>query len=263
MYNPNRKDFRHADKNNNAGSISDSKIRAIKEDSRGNLWIGTEGGGLNLLPNTHGRNYQSGFINFMVNRNVENYIFTIEEGVFKNKSRIFAGGGFGSNLYIYDYYNDKNIQKEDIGPTTVNSAVFSLKQDADGYLWAGTYNNGIYRIRFDGDGKYLEHKNFTHDPKDPQSISSNVIRSIAEDHLGNLWVGTDGGLNRIVKSNHDSIPPTFISYRNDPEDETSLSYDYVLPIFVASDNAIWIGTLGGDLNKMIRDEAERDVSFYR
>ena len=39
--------YRHQD--NDSGSLSNDKVHFLKEDSRGRLWVGTDGGGLDLL----------------------------------------------------------------------------------------------------------------------------------------------------------------------------------------------------------------------
>jgi hypothetical protein len=57
------------------------------------------------------------------------------------------------------------------------------------------------------------------DRNDPRSLSNNVIRTIYEDHSGTIWIGTDGGLNKIVST---SQGEKFISYRNEPGNRKSL-----------------------------------------
>src|ERR1035437_6637309 len=66
-----------------------------------------------------------------------------------------------------------------------------IYQDKKGFIWIGT-NNGL--ARYDG----YECKVYRHDPKDVNSISSDVVASILEDSAGNFWVGTlRGGLNKF------------------------------------------------------------------
>src|SRR5262249_46389164 len=86
------------------------------------------------------------------------------------------------------------------------------------------------------------------DPNDPQSLSSDLIRSLWVDREGTLWVGThDRGLNRCeAASGH------FKSYRHDPRIPQSLSDDIVRVIFRDRAGTLWIGTRHG-LNRFDRD----------
>ena len=54
---------------------------------------------------------------------------------------------------------------------------------------------GLYHIKKDG-----SIENFRHDPKSPNSLCSDFVRSCCEDNAGNLWIGTFHGLNRYDKS---------------------------------------------------------------
>jgi len=70
----------------------------------------------------------------------------------------------------------------------LNSSMVTLCQGGDGAIWAGTYGNGLWRIR----GSSIRQFTAT------DGLSSNQIRSIYEGPTGTLWVGTfDGGLNSL------------------------------------------------------------------
>jgi hypothetical protein len=73
------------------------------------------------------------------------------------------------------------------------------------------------------------------------------VSTIIEDTRGHLWVGTLQGLNKMDKQEG-----SFISYRHDPEDNHSLSHNFVTCIHEASDGTLWVGTTEG-LNKMNED----------
>ena len=73
--------------------------------------------------------------------------------------------------------------------------IASIYEDSSKELWIGSWEEGLYRIRTNG-----TIDNFRHDPKNPNSICSDFVRSCCEDNLGNLWIGTFHGLNRYDKS---------------------------------------------------------------
>ncbi len=68
--------------------------------------------------------------------------------------------------------------------------------------------------------------------------------AIVEDRGGNLWVGTDNGLNRL-----DPSTGKCIRFVNDPGKDDSLSHDKVRSLF-EDNNHIWVGTHGGGLNRL-------------
>ena len=67
---------------------------------------------------------------------------------------------------------------------------------------------------------------YRHDSLDANSLSSDDVRAILEDHTGALWVGTGGGLDRL-----DRGAGTFVHYRHDAGDPASLSENRVSVLF--------------------------------
>jgi hypothetical protein len=64
---------------------------------------------------------------------------------------------------------------------------------------------------------------YKHDPQDAGSLSSSLINSIVEDRLGNLWIGTQRGLNKL-----DRTTGRFSRFLHDPMDPHSLGHDDVI-----------------------------------
>ena len=68
--------------------------------------------------------------------------------------------------------------------------VTSLAQEADGTIWAGSLDDGLYRF---ANGRFI---GLRHE----QGLSANDIRCLRPDREGNLWVGTrTGGLDRLSR----------------------------------------------------------------
>ncbi|MCK5136304.1 MAG: PAS domain S-box protein [Bacteroidales bacterium] len=74
-----------------------------------------------------------------------------------------------------------------------------------------------------------------------------TVSCIVQDDYGFMWFGTVDGLCK-----YDGYKYT--TYRNDPEDSTSLSNSEIRVIFEDSNHTLWIGTRGGGLNKYIREK---------
>ncbi|MFY0598097.1 MAG: response regulator [Cyclobacteriaceae bacterium] len=263
LYNPKRKNFMGYKRNSSPKSLSYNKVRSIKEDSKGNLWIGTEGGGLNFLSHETPNQYNNNFDYVNINQNHGNFIFSLETIVFKNKEKIFVGTGYPTFLEVIEVSESGEIEANLLQDLSIKRSVFSTLQDSEKYLWAGTYDGGLYRIKFTEEGNYDSHYLFKHNNADYSSISSNIIRSLAEDQSGNIWIGTDKGVNKVTTKEKYSDNPNVIRYTHNPEDTLSISYDYILPIFVSNDSNVWIGTLGGGLNKLIPGTTPTNDRFER
>ncbi len=79
-------------------------------------------------------------------------------------------------------------------------------------------------------------KHFVNKEGDPESLSNNLVNCILEDHEGNFWFGTGGGLNKF-----DQTTGTFKRYKHDGQDLTSLSDDNVRAIYEDKQGTIWVG----------------------
>ena len=75
----------------------------------------------------------------------------------------------------------------------------------------------------------------------PGGRPNNQVQQVIQDSSGYLWFASVGGLHRWDGHN-------FKSYTHDPEDPTSLSFDYVERLFIDSKGGLWVGTNGGGLN---------------
>lgn len=98
-------------------------------------------------------------------------------------------------------------------------------QAKDGNLWFATIGAGVYR--YDGiSGKFT---NFT--MKD--GLLSNNVSSLIEDRAGNLWIGTESGVNR-----YDGKTFTDVTMKN------GLCGSFVNCVFEDRTGNLWFGTNG-------------------
>jgi len=253
-FDPDRKAFNHFGKLSQTNSGYE-KIRSVLEDSKNNLWIGTEGNGLFLQDaNNRGEDYQD-FDNF---KNPQRP-FALCEIKIGEKKWLYIGSEDTPTLSRID------ITKKPYGkPEPINEilfSVFSILQDRDQNIWLGTYNGGLHRWIPKADGSGFEKSLFIADIQNPNGLSNNIIRKILEDSRGNIWVGTSDGLNKIPASQLKDAQPEFEVFKNIPGNESSLSHNYILDIVESSKGDIWIGTFGGGLNKFIQEE--RKVAHFR
>lgn len=95
---------------------------------------------------------------------------------------------------------------------------------------------------------------FSHDEQDPASLSSNNVRAIQEDATGNLWVGTEKGLN-ILKEGSDGF--LHVTTKTAP----TLTHDIITAIHRSGNNEIWVGTEYG-LNKLKNRKDRYEFKSY-
>ena len=75
-----------------------------------------------------------------------------------------------------------------------------------------------------------------------EGLSYGNVVSIAQDNFGFLWFGTEDGLNR-----YDGYD--FRIFKNNPDDSTSISNNFISALIKDKDGFLWVGTSDG-LNKL-------------
>ena len=167
--------------------LSDNDISSIVEDGHGFLWLGTNEG-LNRYDGYEFKTYQSNYFDSTaLSGNVIWHIFKDMDG------DIWVGTDKGVDQYIYGM--DEFI-RYDIG----SQPTFITQDTTDGTIWVTSKNTGLHSI----DKKNISKRSFINDPDDGFSISSNSFdvsqsNPIVIDVLGNIWVGTNNGLNYYRK----------------------------------------------------------------
>ncbi len=75
-----------------------------------------------------------------------------------------------------------------------------------------------------------------------QGLIPGNVNDIIQDSVGFIWMATENGLCRYDGYN-------FIYYKHEVNDPQSLSYNHVFSLLEDKNGIIWVGTLGGGLNK--------------
>jgi signal transduction histidine kinase/ligand-binding sensor domain-containing protein len=208
-------------------SLSINQIRSLYVDDTGNLWIGTENGGLNLFDSKnqkfwHYRNddYDPKSLN---NESIQT--------IYQDKTR---------NLWIGTFTGGINIAMENrdaiFSYQTLPGAPFSLShntitcflEDHLGQTWVGTDGGGL--------NLFNEQTNrFLRFNMENSNISSNVILSILENKNNQIWFGTwAGGLVHF-----DSKTKSFTSFttRN-----SSIQDNNIYAVAEGENNDLWLGS---------------------
>lgn len=209
--------------------LSNNIISSFAEDPIGNLWIGTEGGGLNYFDRK--------------TASFEHYKSSLKQakGISGNnvKSLLLAN----DSLWVGTFQHGLNLlnnrtrqfqhfrhQPEDSSSLGGNN-VYSLLSEGS-YLWIALYNDGVDRLNL----KTGEFSHLRANENIPHSLSTNDVRVLYKDPQGDIWAGTEKGLN--------------LMQGRDPE---TIRFQHFLPhvkvyALQATDSlGIWIGTFNHGL----------------
>jgi DNA-binding NtrC family response regulator/ligand-binding sensor domain-containing protein len=221
-------------------SISHNSIYSLFEEDNGILWIGTNGGGLNIFnPNTNS------FSHFIYDP-LDSQSISYDEiyDIYQDNAGVIWLGTYGGGICKFSKLSQQfaHFKKRlNVANSLNHDIVWSILEDDDGILWIGTHGGGLNR--FDRNTNTWTH--YLHDPDDPRSIGHNIVRTINMDDQNDLWLGTNGaGI-----SHFDRQTEKFVNYRHDANNPKSISHDHIRCVFRDSNGFFWIGTYGGGLNK--------------
>lgn len=220
----------------------DNSVTALEIDTYGNIWMGTQRGGLNMFERSTERfqrftSIKSGNDTLSLEE-VTHLEFADDQKLLvgtKNHGLLELNTRTGAFAILINDHNRPEI-REELNFTTVDA----LYPENDSIYWVGMLGGGLLKYNLH-EGSFIPS---FQDPEIPYSLSRNAVSSAFVDLKGNLWVGTiDGGLNLSKHSRKDF--DFFIHQATDPG---SLSRSSVLSVLEDSRQNIWVGTDEGGLN---------------
>jgi signal transduction histidine kinase/ligand-binding sensor domain-containing protein/DNA-binding NarL/FixJ family response regulator len=161
----------------------------------------------------------------------------------------------GLNLFIPSKGDFEHYRNDPMDPSSLSQrTVSALFEDIQGNLWVGTHRGGLNLYMVDA-LKFRKYPSWSASPRRqstgrPRSqpvsgLTSRDVRAFYEDANGLVWIGTDGGGLNVW----DPAKNAWSSYKNNPDDPSSLSADAVLDINKDSRDRWWIATWEGGLNQ--------------
>ncbi|MBL7112669.1 MAG: hypothetical protein ISS19_12100 [Bacteroidales bacterium] len=230
-----------------------NNITCIVEDGSDRLWIGTWNSGMIQFTPENGTirqyNHEPGNCNSIADNGV--WDIRMEPGkslllsTFRGIDRFdIVTGNVQHNPGIDEMYNDM-----------LTTAIRQTYVDRKGRMWVGTYDyNGLFLIYKDENGNFRNERFISEDDND-QSISIDRIRCIYEDMKGNLWFGTENGLNKIPATQ------PFRQFTYLPLRPNSLGGRVVSSIQMDHNNILWIGYGGGGFDRI--DLVSDNIKHYK
>jgi signal transduction histidine kinase/ligand-binding sensor domain-containing protein/CheY-like chemotaxis protein len=215
-------------------SLSDNQIESMFWDSRGNAWIGTYNGGLNLLNRA-----DSTFTRLVIDKN-DIYSMRIRTIFEDPNGTVFFGTRAG--LYTLDETNKTFLLYANMAhafSTLSTNSILCSYLDQKAGVWLGSHYGGVNYSNFE----YKPFISYTAKNNDRGFLNNPSVFNIKENSKGDLYIATEKGVNILRKNS-----PTFEYLTNDPENGNSLSYNDVKSLAIDVDNNLWIGTNNGGLD---------------
>ncbi len=216
--------------------LPSSRILRFFEDTKGDLWIGTNTEAIYRF------NLASGTIsNFTHELQDVNSISGNYNNIFyeDRDQTIWIGSGCnGLNKYNRETGTFTRYKHNPADPYSLsNDCVRTILEDSHGNFWVGTtYGLNIF------DRKRNRFYRYYHDPEDEHSLSENKILKIMEDRSGIIWICTNKGLSK-----YDPGKTRFSSYDVYPDAPTP-EYNKVRSFgetITDTSRIIWVGASPG------------------
>lgn len=237
--------------NHSVYSIS-NETRALFEDTNNRLWVACKDGSVHVFDqnkkeigtlNRDGRIIPGGNMeilvyNFCQDKAGNIWFATKKQGLFRLKPQ-----GSGNSFRIENFVHNPN---DPYSPA--NNDFYSVIQDTNGRIWAGSYGGGLHLIdEQNGKIRFLHAKNeLTNYPIG----NCSKVRQVFADTKQHIWVATTEG---FLVFNANFKTPEEIKYKyfhKKDNDFNSLGANDVYCIFEDAETNMWFGTFGGGLNKL-------------
>ena len=225
VFDPQKRSFKHYKVDRNGLSLG--TITSIYEDKKKNYWLGSfEQGPILVNPQTNTfKIFQA--IHPQTKRivNLRDIWFIKED----SKGQLYISS-FSTGIYKFN--SADNLFHPLLWPgKAMPLCVTSFYIDRQDNLWLGSTLDGLLKVNVEkGIYKIFAHKN-----ENPASISDNFVSNILEDSKGNIWVGTQTGLNRLLRNG------SFLRY----SEKDGLANNFINGILDDSKGNLWLSTNRG------------------
>ena len=227
--------------------ISSKEIKCLADDHAGGIWIGTKDGIHHIDKRT--MTFKTYRPQEFSNSGVVNCFLCRENG----ETWVGTDGG----LYVYNSRTDSMELRynENQGSLIPHCSVKSIVEDSNGYIWAGTWDQGLFRYNKKSQEWYKL-------PKFNESNSAHVVFADGK----SLWVGTWGhGLYCLSNPYATNTSLDFNRYVSNTSQPFSGSIigNYIYSIEEnREDRTLWVGTNNGLTIAQISNGTLSDFQNY-
>lgn len=215
--------------------LSAPRVTSFVEDEQGDIYVGTDGGGLNHYHRKTGL-----FCHPKLNGDEDDK--TMKILAMERVGDELWVGTYGSGLYILNMKTSAvKHHRKGTGPhDLLSNDIFCLTRDHNGNVWIGTNGDGVNMF----DPRTGNFERFAKKSSAPQTnlALNGFIRAIEEDNSGNIWIGTNGSGLAVYN-------PLAKTLRFLDKGNSNLSSSLISSIHIGKTGTVWVGTFGGGLCK--------------
>lgn len=195
--------------------LSSNIVTCGVEDNSGNIWLGTNGGGLNIYNGE----------TFTILSDKDGLSCNNITAIIKDRNNNLWIGTKSAGIILYDGKSFTFLtEKEGLSSNNIQT----IYESRNGNIWIGTENRGICIYNGTNFGYF----------SDLQGLSSNKVQSFIEDTDENMWIGTEKGLNLLVLDKNTN----YTNYNFDKLDGLRSNAFYQGCVTLDNENRIWWGT---------------------
>lgn len=227
--------------------IEDKSIFSLLKTKEG-IWAGDMIGALFFIPSNH--NVTTYNLQDQANKSLKLYGLAEDkngflwvsswEGIYLMKK---------NGLIVKQYKFNKNQDEKEL-------KAIKIHIDRHGNLWIVTVGNGIYKVpqiaNISSNKVAFNYKHYHHIPGDTSSLNTNTATDLHEDSEGNIWIGSDFGINRYLPEK-DAFE--IMKIKNEVFDKK------VMAIETDANNLLWISTISNGI--YVYNKAEESLINLR
>lgn len=204
-------------------SLSFPRVFPVVEDEKGNLWLGTNGGGLNLLTYEERHKEKPKFRRFQHDPKNDSSLShnTVRSILIDSQKRIWIGTDEGLNKLNPDTWHFERYVS--------GLQIHEIAEDSEGLFWLGTMNNGLVKWNPKNIDK---EQHWKYPPQNSNEPFRNMYH-VEVDSQGNVWVGCRTGLYAFHPGTE-----TFTHHSK----KGQVPADQLESMQIDGKNRLWIGT---------------------
>lgn len=188
VFDPATKNYRQVWQGGKPGDLNANDVYCIFEDKAGNIWVGTNGNGINVLNNDYSvvRRFtpqpKAAIDNFLP---INGYIRDIKEDSQGNIWIATHGGGIATYFPGSGKFNVYNTENSKL----VNDIVEALLIDSTDGIWAATFGGGLVHYN----QKNGQFRTFS----ETDGVANSTVYELLMDVSGRIWISTNKGISSI------------------------------------------------------------------
>ncbi len=229
-----------------------NNVLCFSESKTGDIWIGTDGGGLNKL------DYETGKFSWYKHDpdDPESLSSNSIISVFEDHEGVVWMGTFHGGLARLKDGEFSAFLPDPADPYAIsNRNIWYVFEDSQRNLWLATLDSGVELF----DRKSNRFYHYSKGEGDPSNLGNNSPLQIYEDSRQKLYVVGNQGVNILDLKEHDfSEKPPKLKFRNlsYAEMQNSLSSNDIVCVQEDNNGHLWFGTAGSGIDKLDSETGE-------